>query len=193
MRTGGATIFQNLGFVRSDVDVYRDELPLAEAAEGLGFDSVWAVEHHFTDYTMCPDPVQFLTYMAGKTTHAELGTMVVVLPWHNPIRVAENIALLDVLSGGRVILGIGRGLGRVEFEGMGVPMDESRPRFVEAAKIVLGALESGVADHDGEYLHQEKREVPTRRRSGASRVGPTQPPCPPSRSTSWRGSGRASS
>ena len=53
-------------------------------AEPLGFDSIWSVEHHFTDYTMCPDVLQFLTYMAGKTQHVKLGTMVIVLPWHDP-------------------------------------------------------------------------------------------------------------
>ena len=68
---------------------------------------------------MCPDVLQFLTYMAGRTTHVQLGSMVVVLPWHDPMRVAEQVSMLDHLSDGRVILGIGRGLGRVEFEGFG--------------------------------------------------------------------------
>ena len=69
---------------------------------------------------MVPDALQFLTYMAGCTERVQLGTMVVVLPWHDPVRVAEGVAMLDNLSGGRVILGIGRGLGRVEFGGFGV-------------------------------------------------------------------------
>lgn len=159
MRTGMATIFQNLGHARPDGEVYRDELALADAAESMGFDSLWAVEHHFTDYTMCPDPVQFLTYMAGRTTTAQLGTMVVVLPWHDPIRVAESIAVLDAVSGGRVVLGIGRGLGRIEFEGFGVPMEESRDRFVDAARIVLAALEDGVVEHEGTHLVQAKRAI----------------------------------
>src|SRR5258705_12179751 len=112
MHIGMSVIFQGLDD-RSDVDVYRDEVRLADLAEPLGFDSVWSVEHHFTEYDMIPDPVQFLTYMAGRTTKVQLGTMVVVLPWNNPVRVAEEITLLDILSGGRAILGIGPGLGRV--------------------------------------------------------------------------------
>ena len=89
MHVGMAAVFQNPGKVRPDQEVYRNELRLAELAEPLGFESIWGVEHHFTDYTMCPDVLQFLTYMAGRTERAQLGSMVVVLPWHDPIRVAE--------------------------------------------------------------------------------------------------------
>ena len=91
---------------------------MVEEAEDLGFDSIWTVEHHFTDYTMCPDPVQFLTWVAGKT-NLQLGTAVIVLPWHDPMRVAEQVTVLDNLSDGRLILGIGRGLARIEYEGFG--------------------------------------------------------------------------
>src|SRR5438132_1903277 len=87
------------------------------------------VEHHFTDYTMCPDVLQFLTYMAGRTQRAQLGSMVVVLPWHDPLRVAEEVSMLDNISDGRLILGLGRGAGRVEFDGFRLSMDESRERF----------------------------------------------------------------
>jgi alkanesulfonate monooxygenase SsuD/methylene tetrahydromethanopterin reductase-like flavin-dependent oxidoreductase (luciferase family) len=82
--------------------------------------------------------------------------MVVVLPWHDPLRVAEQVAMLDVMSGGRVILGIGRGLGRVEFDGFRVPMDESRARFVESAELLLRGLEDGVAVHDGAHVKQPR-------------------------------------
>ena len=89
MQLGFAAIFQNPENSTTDGEVYRNELRLANLAEPLGFDSIWGVEHHFTDYTMCPDVLQFLTYMAGRTTRVKLGSMVVVLPWHDPIRVAE--------------------------------------------------------------------------------------------------------
>ena len=102
---------------------------------------MWTVEHHFTDYTMCPDPLQLLSWLAGRTERVLLGTGVVVLPWHDPVRVAEQIALLDNLSGGRLLLGIGRGIARIEYEGFGVDMDTSRERFVESAEVVLAALE----------------------------------------------------
>ncbi|HEY7296068.1 MAG TPA: LLM class flavin-dependent oxidoreductase, partial [Dehalococcoidia bacterium] len=133
MHVGYAPLFQNPENRLSDLEVYQQELRLAELAEPLGFDSVWSVEHHFTDYTMCPDVLQFLAYMAGKTSRVKLGSMVVVLPWHDPIRVAEEVAMLDNLSSGRVLLGIGRGLGRVEYDGFRADMNESRQRFIEYA------------------------------------------------------------
>src|SRR5690554_4419927 len=133
MHVGMTAIFQNPEDARPDQDVYADDLRLADLAEPLGFDSVWGVEHHFTDYTMCPDVLQFLTWVAARTERIQIGSMVVVLPWHDPLRVAEQVSMLDTMSGGRFILGIGRGLGRVEFEGFRVPMGESRERFVQAA------------------------------------------------------------
>ena len=89
MHVGTTVIFQNPGRRRADHEVYADDLRLARLAEPLGFESIWSVEHHFTDYTMCPDVMQFLTYMAGCTEHIQLGSMVCVLPWHDPVRVAE--------------------------------------------------------------------------------------------------------
>jgi alkanesulfonate monooxygenase SsuD/methylene tetrahydromethanopterin reductase-like flavin-dependent oxidoreductase (luciferase family) len=154
-----ATIFQNPEDHIKDGEVYRNELRLAALAEPLGFDSAWGVEHHFTDYTMCPDVTQFLAYLAGKTSRIQLGSMVVVLPWHDPIRVAEEISMLDHMCEGRFILGMGRGAGRVEFEGFGIDMGESRERFVEAAEMVLGALESGVMEYSGKHYQQARRDI----------------------------------
>src|SRR5215813_4935076 len=143
MHVGMAAIFQNPEQARSDRDVWRDDLRLALMAESLGFESLWGVEHHFTDYTMCPDVLQYLTYFAGRTQHLQLGSMVVVLPWHHPVRVAEQVLVLDHMSNGRLILGIGRGLGRVEFEGFGVNQEDSREIFVESAQLLLEGLEHG--------------------------------------------------
>jgi alkanesulfonate monooxygenase SsuD/methylene tetrahydromethanopterin reductase-like flavin-dependent oxidoreductase (luciferase family) len=159
MRVGMATIFQNPRRARRDRDVYRDDLRLADLAEPLGFDSIWGVEHHFTDYTMCPDVLQFLAYMAGRTTRVQLGSMVVVLPWHDPLRVAEEVSMLDNLSGGRVVLGLGRGAGRVEFDGFRLSMEESRERFVESAQMLLGGLEQGWCEHDGRFVKQPRVDI----------------------------------
>ena len=155
----GMSIFFQGSESRADHEVYRDELRLADLAEPLGFESIWGVEHHFTDYTMCPDVLQFLTYMAGRTTRVQLGSMVVVLPWHDPIRVAEQVTMLDALSGGRLVFGMGRGLGRIEFEGFRVPMDESRERFVEAAEMILAALDEGHVKYEGKHYSQPHREL----------------------------------
>lgn len=142
MRIGHGHFFQNLDG-RSDHEVWRTEMALADAAEGLGFDSVWAVEHHFAGYSMSTDPLQFLTWVAGRTKAVQLGTMVSVLPWHDPVRLAEHLCVLDHLSDGRLILGMGRGLARQEFDGFGVPMDQSRELFDRYAAEILDAFETG--------------------------------------------------
>jgi alkanesulfonate monooxygenase SsuD/methylene tetrahydromethanopterin reductase-like flavin-dependent oxidoreductase (luciferase family) len=159
MHVGTAVIFQNTGRHTTDQDVYHHDVRLAEMAEPMGFESVWTVEHHFTDYTMSPDPLQFLTYMAGRTEHVKLGTMVVVLPWHDPLRVAEQVSVLDNLSGGRLILGLGRGAGRVEFDGFRQDMQDSRPRFIESAQMVLEGLEQGFCEFEGEFVKQPRVEL----------------------------------
>lgn len=159
MHVGMSVIFQNPGGEVSDAEIYARDLALARLAEPLGFESVWSVEHHFTDYTMCPDVMQFLTYMAACTEHVQLGSMVCVLPWHDPMRVAEQIAMLDVMSGGRVILGIGRGTGRVEFEGFRVEMPEARRRFAESAEMILDGLDRGYCEYDGEFVRQPRKDI----------------------------------
>lgn len=159
MHVGSAVIFQNTGKHTSDQNVYAQDLRLAQMVEPLGFESVWTVEHHFTDYTMSPDPLQFLTYMAGCTKTIKLGTMVVVLPWHDPLRVAEQVSVLDNLSGGRLILGLGRGAGRVEFDGFRQDMGDSRPRFIESAEMLLEGLEQGYCEYDGEFVKQPRVEI----------------------------------
>lgn len=98
----------------TDSQVYAEEVKLGLLAEELGFDALWPAEHHFRDYSFCPDNVQFLTYMAGRTQRIKLATGAVIIPWNNPLRVAEKIAMLDELSGNRVIYGMGRGLSRKE-------------------------------------------------------------------------------
>ncbi len=159
MHVGMGVIFQGQGEGRTDRNVYRNELRLGDLAEKLGFDSLWGVEHHFTDYTMCPDVLQYLTYFAGRTERIQLGSMVVVLPWHDPLRVAEQVVVLDHMSNGRLILGIGRGLGRVEFEGFGVSQEDSRAIFVESAQLLLAGLEKGSVEFDGRFIQQARREL----------------------------------
>jgi alkanesulfonate monooxygenase SsuD/methylene tetrahydromethanopterin reductase-like flavin-dependent oxidoreductase (luciferase family) len=159
MHVGTSTFFQNFRQAMTDLEVYQNELRLADLCEPLGYDSIWAVEHHFTDYTMCPDVLQFLSYMAGRTQTVLLGSMVVVLPWHNPLRVAEQFSVLDHLSGGRAIVGVGRGLARVEFDGFKLKMEESRIRFAESTKLLVDALENGVAEFDGELIKQPRANI----------------------------------
>jgi alkanesulfonate monooxygenase SsuD/methylene tetrahydromethanopterin reductase-like flavin-dependent oxidoreductase (luciferase family) len=138
---------------RPDRDVFAEELEIARIADAEGFDAVWTIEHHFTPYTMVTNPLQYLTYLAGITRNVDLGTMVTVLPWHNPVRVAEDTNMLDAFLGeGReVILGVGRGLGRREFGGLGVDQNESRGRFDESLQVLKQLLSTGTCDFEGEH------------------------------------------
>ena len=163
---------------RSDADVFAEHLALGDLAEPLGFDSLFALEHHFTGYAMSPSPTQLLSYFAGRTRRITLGTAVIVLPWHDPVRVAEEIALLDVLSGGRCLFGFGRGAASVEYAGMRVAMEEARARFVETAKIVVLALTSESFEWKGEFFDIPRTAIRPRpishpeRRFYASSVSP---------------------
>jgi alkanesulfonate monooxygenase SsuD/methylene tetrahydromethanopterin reductase-like flavin-dependent oxidoreductase (luciferase family) len=159
VKAGLSFLFMGTGKPGTDSDVYADDLELARMAEPLGFDSVWATEHHFTDYSMVPDPLQFLAYMAGCTSRVELGSMVVVLPWRNPARLAGEIGMIDNLSKGRFRLGLGRGLGQLEFEGLGADMAMSREVFDESAEAILTALETGVIESVGRKVVIPKREI----------------------------------
>ena len=159
MHVGMGVFFQGLEPGRDDHDVVRGGLSLASQAESRGFESIWTAEHHFSRYHMMPNPAQFLTYLAGRTTTAQLGTMVMVLPWHDPVRVAEEIAWLDSVSGGRVVLGFGRGLGSIEFDGFRLDMGESRQRFVEYATAISASFESGAIEYEGQLYRQPRAEL----------------------------------
>jgi len=115
---------------RSDAAVVGEHLALGDLAEPLGFDSLFALEHHFTGYAMSPAPTQLLSYYAGRTRRITFGTAVIVLPWHDPIRVAEQMALLDTLCDGRCLFGFARIAASVASAGFRIPMEETRPRLV---------------------------------------------------------------
>lgn len=131
---------------KSDREVFYEELNIARIAEETGFDSVWTIEHHFTPYTMVTNPLQYLSYIAGITKRVDLGTMVTVLPWHNPVRVAEDINMLDTMLGPdrNIYCGVGRGLGRREYHGLGVDQNEARAKFDEGIGILQELLKTGV-------------------------------------------------
>lgn len=158
MHVGVGFFFQG-GADRTDHQVYARQLGLLDEVETRGFQSVWTAEHHFTNYQMMPSPTQFLTYAAARTKQAKLGTMVMVLPWHDPLRLAEEIAFLDTVSHGRTILGVGRGLGPIEFDNFRLEMGESRQRFTEYAKAISDGLENGYMEADGELYTQPRAEL----------------------------------
>ncbi len=158
MRLGMSMVLQN-HTQYDDREMYKQETRLALKAEEFGFDIIWPVEHHFFDYAMCPDNMQYLSYLAAQTERIQLATGVIILPWNDPVRVVEKMALLDHLSDGRAVLGLGRGLAQREYRGFGVDMSEARDRFNQAAEIVLRGLEDGVVEADTPYYRQERVEV----------------------------------
>ena len=174
MEVGLQVIFTAYGYDDSvtDQQVYDEEVTMVKQAEGLGFETIWPVEHHFFDYSFCPDNLEFLAYIAGCTENISLGTAAVILPWNDPIRVAEKVSLLDQLSGGRVKFGMGRGLSRREFAPFrGIELEETRDRFDEASLMIVAALETGFMEGDGPYYPQPRAEIrPRPARSFKNRI-----------------------
>jgi alkanesulfonate monooxygenase SsuD/methylene tetrahydromethanopterin reductase-like flavin-dependent oxidoreductase (luciferase family) len=145
--------YQNLRG-ESDMEFFRRETQLMVEAEAMGFDFAACVEHHFTDYAACPDPLQALSWVAAKTKTIKLMPAAVILPWNDPLRVVEKTAMLDSLSEGRVILGMGRGAARREFTGFRKDIADSRELFDEAALIVMDGLETGTVKADTKHFQQ---------------------------------------
>jgi alkanesulfonate monooxygenase SsuD/methylene tetrahydromethanopterin reductase-like flavin-dependent oxidoreductase (luciferase family) len=148
----------------SDDQAWDEEIRLARLADELGFDALWAVEHHFNDYSFCPDNLQLMAYLAAVCPNIDLGTAAVILPWNDPLRVAEKAIVLDMLSKGRLRLGIGRGLARREFAAFRQTMEESRERFDESAAMILEALRTGWMEGNGKYYKQPRIELRPRPR-----------------------------
>lgn len=160
MDVGMMMVFTSYGHENCpDSQVWDEELRLAALAADLGFDCLWSAEHHFNDYSFVPDNIHLMTHLAAKHPDIDIGTAAVILPWHDPLRVAENAAVLDMLSGGRLRLGMGRGLARREFEAFRLSMDESRGRFDEAAPMIVNALKTGFIEGDGPYYKQPRTEL----------------------------------
>jgi alkanesulfonate monooxygenase SsuD/methylene tetrahydromethanopterin reductase-like flavin-dependent oxidoreductase (luciferase family) len=131
---GGARVSED--GPRSDSQGYASFVNYIVEAERLGYESMFLVEHHFTGIGQVSSSMSLLAYLAAKTSTIRLGTGVVVLPWHNPVLVAEQAATLDLLSNGRFDFGVGRGYRKSEFEAFGVPMEEAAERFEEAIEVI---------------------------------------------------------
>ena len=131
---------------------FRDFIEYNIEAEALGFHGTFVVEHHFTGYGQVSATLNLLTWLGSRTRRLRLGTAVIVLPWHNPVLLAEQAATLDLLSGGRLDFGIGKGYRYNEFAGFCVPMDEADARFNEALAVILQAWTRDTPfSHHGRY------------------------------------------
>jgi len=172
-KRGGPEYDSSEGF--SDFIEYNVE------AEALGLHSTFVVEHHFTGYGQVSATLNLLTWLGARTRRLRLGTAVIVLPWHNPVLLAEQAATLDLLSGGRLDFGIGKGYRHNEFAGFSLPMEESDARFDECLDVILKAWTADEPfSHEGKYWRFDNIvvEPPT-----------AQKPHPPF----WMGAGSANS
>ncbi len=132
-------------------EIYARGVEQAQAAEALGYRNVWLGEHHFSTYGYLSRPAQFATHIAAKTTRLRVGTAVIVVPLHHPLLVAEEIATLDLLSGGRLDVGFGRGYQNYEFERFGLELDAARHRWDESLDIILNSFKGKAFSYDGKH------------------------------------------
>ncbi len=160
MDVGMMMVFASYGWENCpDERVWDEEIRLARIAADSGFDCLWSAEHHFNDYSFVPDNLALMMHLSALCPHVDVGTAAVILPWHDPLRVAENAAALDLVSKGRLRFGMGRGLARREFAAFRVNMDESRARFDEAAPMIVEALRTGVMEGNGPFYKQPRIEI----------------------------------
>jgi alkanesulfonate monooxygenase SsuD/methylene tetrahydromethanopterin reductase-like flavin-dependent oxidoreductase (luciferase family) len=139
--------------------VYSRALERIELMDRAGYDAVWLAEHHFTSFSVCPSIHMMGTLAAARTKRLRIGTAVSLAAFYHPLRLAEEIALLDVLSGGRVNWGAGRGFDRTEFTAFGVSPEESASRFRETMEIVLRAWTSDRLTFAGRHFRFDNVEV----------------------------------
>nr|WP_087573944.1 LLM class flavin-dependent oxidoreductase [Sphingomonas sp. CDS-1] len=140
----------------SDEQMYCDAIEDAKLGQSLGFEAAWVIEHHFTDYFPTPNPVTLLSYIAAACPGLDLGTCVLVLPWYNPLRLAEELAMLQAMSGANLHIGMGRGVAKLEYDAFGVNMSEARERFREAYEIIQLALKGEPFNYHGDYLKVDR-------------------------------------
>jgi alkanesulfonate monooxygenase SsuD/methylene tetrahydromethanopterin reductase-like flavin-dependent oxidoreductase (luciferase family) len=147
-KRGGPDVDSGAGF--------RDFVEYNVEAEALGFHSSFLVEHHFTGFGQVSASLNLLTWIGARTTTLRLGTAVLVLPWHNPVLLAEQAATLDLLSGGRLDFGVGKGYRYNEFAGFCIPMEEAEARFDECLEVMTKAWTSDAPwSHRGKYWRFE--------------------------------------
>lgn len=139
--------------------VYETALERFAIMDEAGYDAVWLAEHHFSGFSVCPSVHMMGTMAAARTKRLRIGTAVSLAPFYNPLRLAEEVALLDVLSGGRVNWGAGRGFERSEFAAFGIPGEESAPRFHETVDIVLKAWTNQRITYQGRFFQYDGVEV----------------------------------
>src|ERR1700689_5227239 len=140
----------------TDQELYRDLLEDWALGARLGYDAAWLLEHHFSDYYPTPSPLLLMAYIAARFPDLSLGTSVLVLPWYHPLRLAEEIAMLNLLTRGRLHLGIGRGTARMEYDAYNIDMNEGRARFAEVFRIVEQGLAGKPFTYQGKFWNIDR-------------------------------------
>jgi len=141
-------------------DFTRRFVEFLVASEDMGFDSLWANEHHFDAYGgIVPSPPILLSALAQRTKRVRLGTSVVVLPLHNPIEIAEQLAMVDLMSNGRVEFGVGRGFVHFDYDRLGVPLEGAQDRMKEQLAFILRAWRGGRFSHEGKFYRYKDLEL----------------------------------
>jgi luciferase family oxidoreductase group 1 len=172
----GAPVKFNLFFLihqppnKSEAQSIGETLEQAEYAEELGYDAIWLAEHHFTVHGICGSPLQFLANLAARTRRIRLGQGVILLPFSHPIQIAEQSAMLDLLSNGRLDLGIGRGYLEPEFRGFGLSMADSTTMFRESYEVISGAWQNERFSFNGKHYQFDNLRIAPK---------PIQKPHPP--------------
>jgi len=169
VKFGLLTLFDHYAEDCSEEQYYKNFFDEVTYAEELGFDSMWIGEHHFCRY-ICPAPQIVAAGIAQRTKKIRIGTSIVLLPHHDPIRLAEDYAMVDLLSGGRLDLGVGRGFIKATYDGFNQSMDESRDRFNECLEIIERAWSQPTFSYAGKYYHANNVAILPR---------PLQKPTPP--------------
>ncbi len=159
MKFGVLQFFSWPGKRVSLATVYDRAFQRIDVMEQTGYDAVWLAEHHFSTYSVCPSIHMMGTHIAARTKRLRIGTAVSLAPFYHPLRLAEEVALLDVLSEGRVNWGAGRGFDPTEFRCFGVEREDSYPRFRETVDLVLQAWRSERLTYHGKYHHYDDVEV----------------------------------
>ncbi|MDA3038376.1 MAG: LLM class flavin-dependent oxidoreductase [Actinomycetota bacterium] len=146
---------------RPFADVYADDLRLIQEAEAMGYDTIWLTEHHFADDGYSPSVVTIAAAIAAATSRIRIGFNLLLLPLHNAIRVAEDVATLDVISNGRIDFGVGQGYAAHEFRGYGIDRSERLARFVEGLDVLQGLWSGERFSYQGaHYQIDDARLVP---------------------------------
>lgn len=140
---------------RTQKEIIDDKIEQVLVAEQLGFDSSWLAEHHFSRYGLLSSLPQFLTYLAAKTSRIRLGTAVSILPIQNPIFLAEQLAMLDVLSNGRLDVGVGRGFSPAEDRILGIDREKTSRMYLEAVDVIRGLWTTPEFSYHGEFYDMD--------------------------------------